>query len=376
MYQDLPIDVVRPADDNLRRRVGDVSDIVATIPTHGILEPLVVAPQDDGTYVIVAGHRRYAAATEAGLSILPCVVRPMTDEERTLAALVENGSRQDLHPSEEATGISRLCQAGWTLTRLAEAIGRSRRHVSGRLALLELPASVRKRVDKGTLSIADAAELLKAKDYPEAFKQLCAAAVAGELGDVRWAVTHPPRPAGRGAGAEAAKGRSGPARLRPVRPHRQPGSGQIRLRATRHRGAARQRRLLRRGDPQAVAAPRRRQRRPAPAGGARPCLRPGRGAHDRLLRALGRGRGHRPLPLPDRRRLHAVEFEEAEPHRAADALQADADRRREWVERRLVAQATAEEHSAGGDADPAVIGAFPTGDVDQSDAHDVEANQA
>lgn len=48
---DLPTDVVRPAPDNLRKRVGDVSGIVASIPTHGIIEPLVVAPQDDGTYL-------------------------------------------------------------------------------------------------------------------------------------------------------------------------------------------------------------------------------------------------------------------------------------------------------------------------------------
>ena len=61
MYRDIPTDVVRPAPDNLRRRVGDVSDIVASIPTHGIIEPLVVAPQDDGNYLIIAGHRRHAA---------------------------------------------------------------------------------------------------------------------------------------------------------------------------------------------------------------------------------------------------------------------------------------------------------------------------
>ena len=74
MYQDLPTEAVRPAEDNLRRRVGDVSDIVASIPTHGIIEPLVVAPKDDGTYLIVAGHRRHAAAVKAQLPTVPCIV--------------------------------------------------------------------------------------------------------------------------------------------------------------------------------------------------------------------------------------------------------------------------------------------------------------
>src|SRR5919202_3706717 len=104
MYQDLPTELVRPAPDNLRRRVGDVSDIVASIPTHGIIEPLVVAPQDDGTYLIVAGHRRHAAAVKAQLETVPCIVRPMTDEERVLAALIENGLRNDLAVTEEASG--------------------------------------------------------------------------------------------------------------------------------------------------------------------------------------------------------------------------------------------------------------------------------
>lgn len=100
MYQDLPTEAVRPAEDNLRRRVGDVSDIVASIPTHGIIEPLVVAPQADGTYLIVAGHRRHAAAVKAGLDSVPCVVRSMSDDERVLAALIENGLRHDLRPTE------------------------------------------------------------------------------------------------------------------------------------------------------------------------------------------------------------------------------------------------------------------------------------
>lgn len=99
MYMDLPTDVVRPAPDNLRRRIGDVSGIVASIPTHGIIEPLVVAPQDDGTYLIVAGHRRHAAAVKAGLATVPCIIRPMSDDERVLAALIENGLRNDLRPS-------------------------------------------------------------------------------------------------------------------------------------------------------------------------------------------------------------------------------------------------------------------------------------
>ena len=188
MYQDLPTEAVRPAEDNLRRRVGDVSDIVASIPTHGIIEPLVVAPKDDGTYLIVAGHRRHAAAVKAGMTTVPCVVRSMSDEERVLAALIENGLRHDLRPTEEAGGYFRLVEAGWKIKDLAAATGRSARHVSGRLALLELPTTVRTKVDQGKVSIADAGELLRLKAHPEALKEVAAALAADEVDDVGWAV--------------------------------------------------------------------------------------------------------------------------------------------------------------------------------------------
>ena len=190
MYMDLPIDVVRPAPDNLRTRVGDVSGIVASIPTHGIIEPLVVAPQDDGTYLIVAGHRRHAAAVKAELATVPCIVRPMSDEERVLAALIENGLRNDLRPTEEASGYFRLVEAGWRIRDLARATGRSAKHVSSRLALLQLPAAVRTKVDKDQISIGDATELLKLKDHPELLDEVAKALVGDEVDDVGWAVRH------------------------------------------------------------------------------------------------------------------------------------------------------------------------------------------
>ncbi|HET7488807.1 MAG TPA: ParB/RepB/Spo0J family partition protein [Acidimicrobiales bacterium] len=179
MYKNLPIDLVRPAEDNLRRRTGSVADIVATIPTHGIIEPLVVTPRPDGTYLIVAGHRRHAAARKAGLETLPCVVRTMSDDERILAALVENGLRNDLRPTEEAAGYFRLVEAGWRIKDLAAATGRSSRHVSTRLALLELPAEIRSALDGGRIGVAEAAELLRLKAHPQILAEV-AAEVAGD----------------------------------------------------------------------------------------------------------------------------------------------------------------------------------------------------
>ena len=191
MYQELPTDAVRPAPDNLRRRTGDVSDIVASMkenPELGIIEPLVVAPQDDGTYLIVAGHRRHAAAIKAELATIPCIVRSMTDEERVLAALIENGLRNDLRVTEEAAGYFRLIEAGWKIRDLAKATGRSAKHVAARLALLQLPAPIRSKVDDGDIGVGEAAELPKLRHHPELLAEVARTIVEDDLDDIGWAV--------------------------------------------------------------------------------------------------------------------------------------------------------------------------------------------
>jgi ParB/RepB/Spo0J family partition protein len=169
--------------------VGDVSDIVASIPTHGIVQPLVVAPQDDDTYIIIAGHRRFAAAEQAGLETVPCIVRHVSDEERIELALIENLQREDISVTDEAGGYFRLVEAGWTVKDLAKRVGRSARHVSGRLALLELPKRMQAKVDRGDLSIADAAELLRAKGRPDVFAELVTAVLEDRIGNVAWSVS-------------------------------------------------------------------------------------------------------------------------------------------------------------------------------------------
>jgi ParB/RepB/Spo0J family partition protein len=191
MYQDLPTDLVRPAADNLRRRTGDVSDIVASIkenPTLGIIEPLVVAPQDDGTYLIVAGARRHAAAVKAQLATVPCIVKPMTEEERVLAMLIENDARNPLRITEQAAGYYRLVEAGWRIKDLAKATGRTAKHVAARLALLQLPADIRSKVDDGEITVGDAALLLKLRHHPDVLQEVATSVAEGEDSDVAWLV--------------------------------------------------------------------------------------------------------------------------------------------------------------------------------------------
>ncbi|MCU0267311.1 MAG: ParB/RepB/Spo0J family partition protein [Acidimicrobiales bacterium] len=163
----LPIDSVVPAEDNLRRRTGDVRDLAASIASVGIVEPLLVSPVEGDRYVIVAGHRRHAAAVKAGLGEVPCTIRLLTDAERVEIMLVENLQRCDLSPIEEASGYFRLVEHGLTQRELASRIGRSARHVAARLALLELPKTVQRELHAGTLTVADGQALLGLRDHPE-----------------------------------------------------------------------------------------------------------------------------------------------------------------------------------------------------------------
>lgn len=174
MFEIIPIDKLHASPANPRRRVGDVKDLVASITALGVLEPLVVVPRPDGGYEVVAGHRRLAAAGQAGLMELPCTVRELSEAERLEAALVENLARSDLRPIEEASALFRLVEMGQTSKALARRIGRSVKHISGRLALLELPPKVQTQIDAGRVTVAEGTALLTLKDHPEAIDALLA----------------------------------------------------------------------------------------------------------------------------------------------------------------------------------------------------------
>ena len=174
MFEIIPIDKLVPSPDNPRRKVGDVRELAASITAVGVLEPLVVVARPEGGYQVVAGHRRLAAARLAGTTEVPCTVREFSEAERIEVALVENLARSDLRPVEEAEALFRLVEMGQTVKALSSRIGRSAKHISGRLALLELPRKVQAHVDAGKVTVAEATALLALKEHPEVIESLLA----------------------------------------------------------------------------------------------------------------------------------------------------------------------------------------------------------
>ncbi|MBK6671876.1 MAG: ParB/RepB/Spo0J family partition protein [Actinobacteria bacterium] len=166
------IDRLVRASDNLRRQVGNVTELAASMRSIGVLEPLFVTPWLEG-FVVVAGHRRLAAARKAGLEVVPCVVREMSAMERVIAMVVENEQRTDLSPVEAAEGYFRLIDLGMTQRELARRVGRTAKHVASRLALLELPRSTSSRAGPPRRVRPGAAPaLLELVDEPEVIEEI------------------------------------------------------------------------------------------------------------------------------------------------------------------------------------------------------------
>ena len=172
---EIPLEQLRTNPLNLRRRVGDIKALTKSIAELGIVVPLIVTPAEDGTYLLAAGERRLTAARAAGLAVAPCVVKHLTEAEQVEIMLTENDDdRTALSPSERAAGYLRLVSLGCTVRRLAAKVGRSAKHVSTHMALLELPERAQLAVDAGELSMADVAALVKVKDQPELIEEVLA----------------------------------------------------------------------------------------------------------------------------------------------------------------------------------------------------------
>lgn len=165
----IEIGLIKPPDSNVRKDLGDLTELAASIKGIGLLQPLTVAP-DPGTpergsrdYIVIAGHRRLAAAKQAGLEVVPCIIRTdlSTRKAQIEAMLVENLQRSDLTVMEEADAYQQLELLGVKEAAIAKATGRSRKTVHERLLLASLPTERREQYETGKLSLDGAVKCAK-----------------------------------------------------------------------------------------------------------------------------------------------------------------------------------------------------------------------
>ena len=145
-----------------------------------MLQPLLVRKDAKG-YEIIAGERRYQAATLAGLTELPVIIKDVDDAEMLTIAQIENLQRSDLNPIEEAKGYKQLIDSsGMTQTALSKAVSKSRFAISNSLRLLDLPEPVQELIFDGKLTAGHARAIL-AVPYEDARIKLAEKVVAEGL---------------------------------------------------------------------------------------------------------------------------------------------------------------------------------------------------
>jgi ParB family chromosome partitioning protein len=183
----LPLDRVHSNPAQPRQRFDEeaLQDLAASIREHGVLQPVLVRPRDDGDFQIVAGERRWRAARMAGLEQIPVIVEQIDDEAALEIAIIENLQREDISPLEEAEMFERMTtEHGYSLRKLATKLGKDKGYVENRLRIARAPDEIRELVAERSDTLSAAYELMKVEDRRKR-RRLARQVAAGELSLVK-----------------------------------------------------------------------------------------------------------------------------------------------------------------------------------------------
>ncbi|MBO7502327.1 MAG: ParB/RepB/Spo0J family partition protein [Paludibacteraceae bacterium] len=138
-----------------------LQELSDSIREHGVISPITLRKNEDGTYMIIAGERRFRASKMAGLTSIPAYIRTAKDEEVREWALIENIQREDLDAIEIALAYQRLMEDyDMTQEKMAERVGKKRTTVANYLRLLKLPAEIQMGIKEKKLDMGHARAIL------------------------------------------------------------------------------------------------------------------------------------------------------------------------------------------------------------------------
>ncbi|BEI32642.1 ParB/RepB/Spo0J family partition protein [Polynucleobacter sp. HIN5] len=163
VLQSLPLQRLQAGKYQPRTIMADepLKELADSIRERGVMQPLLVREIDDGRYEIIAGERRFRAATLAGLDEVPVRILEVDDQAAAAIALIENMQREDLNPLEESRGLSRLIhEFSFTHEQAAKAVGKSRSAITNLLRLSQLSGAVQAMLLSGDLDMGHARALL------------------------------------------------------------------------------------------------------------------------------------------------------------------------------------------------------------------------
>lgn len=150
MITNIDVTKLKEHPDNPRKNIGDVTELAESIKARGILQNLTVVPAENGMYTVIIGHRRLAAAKQAGLTEVPCAVVDMDYKTQLSTMLLENMQRSDLTVYEQAQGMQMMFNLGVPVAEIVEKTGFAETTVRKRLKIATLPTEqMQQAVERG-----------------------------------------------------------------------------------------------------------------------------------------------------------------------------------------------------------------------------------
>ena len=170
---EIEVEKIIPNPNQPRKHFDDeaLQELASSIKMHGVIQPLVVNKNDDGTFMIIAGERRWRASKIANIEKVPVVIKNYTEKQIREISIIENLQREDLNPIEAARAIKQLMDE-YHLTQevVSDRIGKSRSSVANTLRLLTLYPDVIKMIEDGKLSSGHARSLVVVDDTTQQIK--------------------------------------------------------------------------------------------------------------------------------------------------------------------------------------------------------------
>jgi ParB family chromosome partitioning protein len=163
VVRDINISNITPNPNQPRKEFDEskINELSESIRENGILQPIIVQQSGD-KYVIIAGERRYRAASHAGLLTIPCIIRDSNESDTFIISMIENIQRAGLNPVEEALGYHSICtKYDLSHADIARILGKSRTHITNMIGLLTMPKEIQQMLISGELSTGHAKVLKK-----------------------------------------------------------------------------------------------------------------------------------------------------------------------------------------------------------------------
>jgi ParB family transcriptional regulator, chromosome partitioning protein len=174
-----------PEQPRLAFDTATLEELASSIREHGVLQPILVRPLDDGRYQLIAGERRWRASKIAGHRTIPALVEDIDDETALEISIIENLQREDISPLDEAAMYDRMIREhGYSIRKLADKLGKDKGYLENRLRLADAPPEIRELVSLRKDTLSHAYELMKVAD-PKKRRRLAEQVARNELSLVK-----------------------------------------------------------------------------------------------------------------------------------------------------------------------------------------------